>query len=84
MIMFICLFILSGIVPSIILKFFSRPMALSTWILDLAIRRVFVVAFDASCLPLPKGGMFKVAPRNASKSRIKNPRSAMMSSFGSM
>lgn len=46
-------------------------------------RSVCVHAFVESCLPMEKGGMFKVALLLVTKSLILKPLSAMQSSLGS-
>lgn len=79
-------FIERGISCDSMRKFFRRPIALSTWILRLAMLLVFFISATVSAFLFPqlhflvKGGMFRLAPRLRRRSRIVKPRSAMMSS----
>ena len=66
--------------PCNILKVLSSPIALSTCILALAMRLVFVVAKLLSRLPLVNGGILSVAPLSASAPLIRKPLSAITSS----
>ena len=68
------------ITPFRILKLFKRPMALSTSVLALAIRLVWVVWRFDNGLPFLKGGAFSVHPLTASKSLIVKPGSDITSS----
>ena len=76
--LFTLFFSLKGITPDRILKYFKRPIHLSTCIRARAIRRVFVTPFDAKRPLDVNGGMFNAVNIRGRATLMQNPRSSMI------
>ena len=69
--------------PDRILKVFILQIALSTWILTLAMLLDLFKALELKTFPCVKAGMFNVAFFGSKRCRILKPLSAIISSFSS-